>query len=464
MDQFFLKIAATVNTYLSDYVLIFLLVGVGLFYSIKTGFVQIRCFREAAKKFFSSISLNGKKDKNKMSSFQALATAVAAQIGTGNIVGASGAILTGGPGAIFWMWIIAFFGMATIYAEATLAIKTRKVDKDGSIHGGPVYYITEAFKNKFGKFLAAFFAVALTLALGFMGCMVQSNSIGSNLQSAFNIPSWVVGCVLVIVCAIIFIGGVKRLASATEKIVPVMAVLFIIGALIVLIARIKYIPATFAMIFKYAFQPNAIIGGTLGYALKTAISQGAKRGLFSNEAGMGSTPHAHALADVKNPHEQGLLAMIGVFLDTFVVLTLNALVIISTLYTPDGIIASGVIPDGISKANLAQTAFSTVFSASIGSKFVAICLFFFAFSTILSWNLFGKINAQYLFGKKNPKACTIVYNLIALIFIFLGTIASNDLVWELTDMFNNIMVIPNAIALFALAPVVVSVFNGRKSK
>ena len=462
MQEVLLKIAATINTYLSDYILIFLLIGVGLFYSIKTRFVQVRCFGEGMKKTFGNLKLKGEEAKTHMSSFQALSTAIAAQVGTGNIVGASGAILTGGPGAIFWMWIIAFFGMATIYAEATLAITTRETGADGVVKGGPVFYIKKAFSGKLGNFLAGFFAVAITLALGFMGCMVQSNSIGSTMNSAFGIPTWVVGIILVIICAVIFLGGVKSLASATEKIVPVMATIFILGSLIVLVARIKYIPSTFGMIFKYAFQPNAIIGGALGYALKTAISQGAKRGLFSNEAGMGSTPHAHALADVKNPHDQGVVAMIGVFIDTFVVLTLNALVIISTLYTPDGILANGTEGVEITKATLAQTAFGTVFGSSIGAKFVAICLLFFAFSTILSWNLFGKINAVYLFGKKNEKLCTIIYTVIALVFVFLGTLASNDLVWELTDLFNNIMVIPNAMALFALGGVVVKVFNSRE--
>ena len=326
-------IVCDINTYLSNYILVFLLLGVGLWYSIKTRFVQLRCFKEGWNSVFGNLSLRGKKHDSGMSSFQALATAIAAQVGTGNIVGASGAILTGGPGAIFWMWIIAFLGMATIYAEATLAQETRIVEKDGNVKGGPVYYITTAFKGGFGKFLAGFFAVAITLALGFFGCMVQSNSIGSTMQTAFGIPSWIVGIVLVAICAFIFLGGVQRLASVTEKVVPIMAAIFLLGGLIVLIVRIKYVPATIGMIFKYAFQPQAIIGGGFGYAIKTAISQGAKRGLFSNEAGMGSTPHAHALANVDCPHDQGVVAMIGVFIDTFVVLTLNALVIISTLYT-----------------------------------------------------------------------------------------------------------------------------------
>ena len=454
-----LSIVQTINAYLSDYILVFLLIAVGLWYSIKTKFVQVRYFGEGMRRVFGNLSLRGEKQTHSMTSFQALATAIAAQVGTGNIVGASGAILTGGPGAIFWMWIIAFFGMATIYSEATLAIMTRKKGTDGSIKGGPVYYIRTAFAGGFGRFLAGFFAVAITLALGFFGCMVQSNSIGSTFNTAFGIPSWVVGVVLVVICAIIFLGGVSRLASVTEKIVPIMAALFLLGGLVVLVMRIKYIPATFAMIFKYAFQPQAIIGGGVGAAIKIAISQGAKRGLFSNEAGMGSTPHAHALADVKNPHEQGCVAMIGVFIDTFVVLTLNALVIISTLYTPDGILANGytgAVTETITKANLAQTAFGSVMGSQLGSAFVAIALFFFAFSTILGWNLFGKVNVEYMFKGKATK----LYMVIALVFIFLGTLASNDLVWELSDMFNNLMVIPNVIALFALTGMVIKNIRG----
>ncbi|MBQ6385055.1 MAG: sodium:alanine symporter family protein [Lachnospiraceae bacterium] len=454
-----LRLVQTINAYLSDYVLVFLLILVGLWYSVRTRFVQVRFFGAGMKKVFGNLSLHGGKQESGMSSFQALATAIAAQVGTGNIVGASGAILTGGPGAIFWMWVIAFFGMATIYAEAVLAQETRRKDRKGGILGGPVYYITTAFKGSFGRFLAGFFAVAIILALGFFGCMVQSNSIGSTFQTAFGIPSWAVGIALAAICALIFIGGMDRLAFVTEKIVPVMALIFIAGGAVVLIMRIAYIPATIGMIFRYAFTPQAIIGGSFGAAIKTAVSQGAKRGLFSNEAGMGSTPHAHAQANVAEPHDQGVVAMIGVFIDTFVVLTLNALVIISTLYTPDGVLANGYTEQSVNaageaivKSNLAQTAFSSVFGGGFGNAFVAICLFFFAFSTVLSWNMFGKINVIYLFGEKMVG----VYQVIALVFIFLGTLASNDLVWELSDMFNQLMVIPNALALLALTGMVVS--------
>ena len=442
-----LPIVQKINGYLADYVLLFLLVFAGLWFTVKTGFVQ-RYLGAGLKNIFGDLSLKGEKHESGMSSFQAVATAIAAQVGTGNIVGASGAILTGGPGAIFWMWVIAFLGMATIYAEAVLAQKTRIKTESGEIMGGPVYYITHAFKGGFGKFLAGFFAVAITLALGFFGCMVQSNSIGSTIETAFGIPAWIVGIVLVIICALIFIGGTQRLASVTEKLVPIMAALFIAGGLFVLIARIQYLPATFGMIFKYAFAPQAIVGGVFGTALKTAISQGAKRGLFSNEAGMGSTPHAHALANVKTPHEQGTVAVASVFIDTFVVLTLNALVIISTLYTADGPLAAcgaAAAQDVLTKTNLAQTAFGVVFGEKLGAMFVAVALFFFAFSTILGWNLFGKINVNYLFGSKGVK----VYTVIALVFIFLGTIMSSDLVWELTDLANYLMVLPNVIGLVA---------------
>lgn len=443
------QIVKTINTYLSDYILIFLLIGCGLFFTIRTRFVQVRCFGEGMKAMFGNFSLKGEKHNSGMSSFQALATAIAAQVGTGNIVGACGAILTGGPGAIFWMWIIAFFGMATIYAEAVLAQETRVVQDDGTVVGGPVYYITKAFKGKLGKFFAGLFAFSIIIALGCIGAMVQSNSIGSTMHTAFGIPSWVVGLVIALISGFIFIGNVQRLASVTEKIVPLMALIYIVGCLVLLICRIQYIPETFALIFKYAFKPNAIIGGGLGYALKTAISQGAKRGLFSNEAGMGSTPHAHAIANVKKPHDQGVIAMMGVFVDTFVVLNLTALTVISTLYAGDGILAGGAV-EGVGGDNMAQLAFSSVFGETFGNAFVAICLLFFAFSTILGWNLFAKINVEYLFGKKS----VTVLSVVAVIFVFLGSILKNDFVWDLMDMFNQLMVIPNVPSLIALSGIV----------
>ena len=455
----------TVNAYLSDYILIILLVGVGLFFTIKTRFVQVRCLGEGMKQVFGGVFSKKKSKGHGLSSFQALATAIAAQVGTGNIVGASGAILIGGPGAIFWMWVIAFLGMATNYAEAVLAQKTRKVE-GAHIFGGPVYYIKRAFRGKFGKVLALIFSIATILALGFMGLMVQSNSIAESFSNAFGIPSnftWVIGLVLVALCALIFFAGVKRLASVTEKLVPIMAIAFLLCGLVILCVRIKYVPETFGMIFKYAFTPSALIGGGAGAAIKIAMSQGAKRGLFSNEAGMGSTPHAHAMASVEHPHSQGVAAMVGVFIDTFLVLTTTALVLISTLYCEGGVLyglsgesyQAAIASTGgiISKTNAMQQAVSMVFGDIAGGVFVAICLFFFAFSTIICWNFFGKLNAQYLF--KNKKPFIIVYSLISILCVFMGTMLSNDLVWELTDFFNYLMVLPNVIALIALSRLVV---------
>lgn len=463
MEEVLLGIVTTINNYLSNYILIILLLGMGIWFTVRTKFIQFRCFGEGWRRLFGNFSLRGGDQGGAMTSFQALATAIAAQVGTGNIVGACGAIIIGGPGAIFWMWIIALLGMATNYAEAVMAQKTRVIDEDGTVHGGPVYYITTAFKGKGGKFLAGFFAVAIILALGFMGCMVQSNSIAETMNNAFGIPTWAVGIVVVILAGIVFLGGVSRLAATTEKIVPIMAILYVLGSIIVLIMNAPNLPATFGLIFECAFNPEATVGGAT-FGIIAAISQGAKRGLFSNEAGMGSTPHAHALAEVKNPHEQGVVAMIGVFVDTIIVVTMTALVVISVLYVGDGALATGdyatLTAETITKTNIAQMAFGQFFGAGPGAWFVAICLLFFAFSTILSWNLFAKLNVEWLFGKK----AVIPFMIIALVFIFMGSLLSNDLVWELADMFNQLMVIPNAIALFALTGAVLSIANAKHDK
>lgn len=471
---FFGEIISFINDYMSGYILVLMLVGVGIYYSVKTKFVQVRCFGEGFRQVFKK-----SKKGNGISSFQALATAVAAQVGTGNIVGACGAIIIGGPGAIFWMWVIAFLGMATAYGEAVLAQETRVVDKDGQIHGGPVYYIKRAFTGKGGKFLSAFFAVAIIIACGFIGAMVQSNSIASSISGVFtsfdvDISShmWIIGLCVAILSGVIIIGGIKRIASVTEKIVPVMAILYLLGGILILVVNIKNVPSAIISIFKYAFVPQAIIGGGFGSAIVKAIQKGAQRGLFSNEAGMGSTPHAHAQAEVSSPHQQGTCAMVGVFIDTFVVLTMTALVVLSTLYTGNGVLSSVVgngetsFADianemGFFDTNMVQKSFQITFASifgneavgnAVGSIFVTVCLFFFAFSTIISWNFFGKINFDYLFGKKSA----IVYSAISIVCVFLGAVFKNSLVWGLSDLFNNLMVIPNVIALFALGGLVAS--------
>ncbi|MGI5960148.1 MAG: alanine/glycine:cation symporter family protein [Massiliimalia sp.] len=432
-----------VNTVLWDYLLLFLLCGTGIFFTIRLRFVQIRKFKDACKRTFGGLTLRGDKADHKgMSSFQSLATAVAAQVGTGNLAGAATALISGGPGAIFWMWMSAFFGMATIFGEATLAQKY-KTEHNGEVLGGPSYYIQAAFKGKFGKVLAATFSVLIIIALGFIGNMVQSNSIGSAFQNAFGIAPWIVGIAVALVAGFIFVGGVKRIASVTEKMVPIMALFYIVGALIIIGVNYRNIPEAFRQIFVGAFTPSALGGGALGIGVQQAIRFGVARGLFSNEAGMGSTPHAHALAKVKHPCEQGVVAMMGVFIDTFVILTLTALVVLTTGVLEQGY--AGVL-EGV---GLPQAGFESVFG-QFGSVFIAICMLFFAFSTIIGWYFFGVTNIKYLFGQK----AVTVYSVLVMIFVFAGSLLKVDLVWNLADMFNGLMVIPNLLGVLALSGVV----------
>ena len=445
--QAVLSIVQKINFYLSDYILVILLVGTGIFFSIKTRFVQVRCFGEGMRSVFGKISLHGGKQESGLSSFQALATAVAAQVGTGNIIGASGAILTGGPGAIFWMWIIAFFGMATIYSEAVLAQETKTVKADGTVHGGPVYYINKAFPNGFGKFLAGFFAVAITLALGFMGSMVQSNSIGETFSNALGIPTWVIGIAVTVIAGLIFLGGIQRIAFVTEKLVPVMAVLYILGGFAVLIMRIRFIPETFGMIFKYAFEPNAIIGGSLGYALKTAISQGVKRGLFSNEAGSGSAPCAAAAAECDDPVKMGFVQALGVLIDTVVICSCTAFLM---LLVPQE------ITEGLAGMDLLQTALQ-YHLGGFGVVFIAATLALFSFSTFLGVLYYARGNVAYLCGD-NWWSQT-VYKLIALVMLVIGGMQAYTVVWDLGDVGIGLMTIFNMIALVPMAKEALAALN-----
>ena len=428
--------------------LLYLLVGTGIIFTIRTRFIQVRKFGTGFKRLFGSFSLNGEKaGKEGMSSFQAVATSIAAQVGTGNITGCATAMISGGPGAIFWMWVAAFFGMATIYGEACLAQKYKTTDETGHVIGGPVYYIRQAFKGTFGKILAGFFALAIIFALGFTGNMVQSNAISNAFQKALGVPTWVVGILLAVVAAFIFLGGVTRIASVTEKLVPIMACFYLVGALVMLVANITNLPHAFALIFQGAFQPQAVLGGAMGIGVREAMRYGVARGLFSNEAGMGSTPHAHALAKVEKPQDQGIVAMICVFIDTFVVLTITALVMITS-----GALNVTDMSANPAAENMAQVAFSTVFRG-FGDIFVAICLLFFAFSTIIGWYFFGRQNVKYLFGSKAVK----VYSVIAVVCVALGSVLDAPLVWNLSDLFNALMVFPNLIALLALSGLVAKV-------
>ncbi|WP_462133448.1 alanine/glycine:cation symporter family protein [Peptostreptococcus stomatis] len=436
MNDALLKIVVAINGILWGKVLLVILVGCGVFFTISLKGIQLRKFAKAFKQAFGGFSLRGEKaGKEGMSSFQSLATAIAAQVGTGNLAGAATAIVSGGPGAIFWMWISAFFGMATIFAEAVLAQLFKK-EVNGQVTGGPAYYLRYGLNS---KFLSSFFAITIVLALGFIGNMVQANSIGTAFESAFHVNPLIVGIVLAIISGFIFVGGVARIASFTEKIVPIMAFFYIIGGLIILVIMGSDTLDAIRQIFVGAFNPSAVLGGAAGVAVKDAVRYGVARGLFSNEAGMGSTPHAHAIAKVDDPTQQGLVAIVGVFIDTFIVLNVSALVIIAT----------GANLSGETGIAVTQKAFETGFGG-FGLVFVAIALLFFAFSTIIGWYFFAEANIKYLFGEKGLTP----YRIIVLAFIVLGTCLRVDLVWELADMFNGIMVIPNVIGLIGLSKLV----------
>lgn len=448
MEAFLTGIVAAVNDILwnKQLLLLFLLLGSGIYFTIRTRFVQVRKFRAGCKQLFGSVNLMGDQaGQEGMSSFQALTTAIAAQVGTGNITGCATALYSGGPGAIFWMWVSAFFGMATIYGEAVLAQTYKTMGPDGQVTGGPIYYIKAAFRGTLGKFLAVFFSIAIILALGFMGNMVQSNSIGDAFYTAFGIPKIATGIFCAAIAGFIFLGGIQRIASFTEKIVPIMAAFYIVGCLAILVINHNTLFSAISSIFVCAFQPQAVFGSALGLGVKEAMRFGVARGLFSNEAGMGSTPHAHALAKVKHPQDQGIIAMMGVFIDTFIVLTLTALVILTSgLLEP-------MKEGGLTGTALAQAAFNQAFGP-FGNTFIAVCMLFFAFSTIIGWYFFGETNVRALFP--NSKAARMVYAVIAILFIVAGSVQKVALVWDMSDMFNGLMVIPNLLAVLALSGLV----------
>lgn len=418
-----------------DYFLIYALLLTGIYYTIRLGVPQIGRVGPGFKQAFGGLFKREKEtgDEEGMSSFQALATAVAAQVGTGNLAGVATAIASGGPGAIFWMWISALFGMATNFGEAVLAQKyAEKVDDE--VTGGPAYYIAKGVKS---KFLAVFFSVTIILALGFIGNAVQSNSIATAVNTAFGLNKVVIGVGTAIFIALILMGGMSRIASFAELVVPFMALLYIIGAGVILVTNASQIGPAFQSIFTGAFTTQAAIGGALGVTMKQAVKFGIARGLFSNEAGMGSTPHAHAVARVAHPAQQGMVAMVGVIIDTLVICTATALINIVT----------GAHTLGLTGIEMTQEAFK-IGLGDFGLAFIAVALFFFALTTIIGWYFFGEANIKYLFGAGGVG----VYRIIVLMFIVLGSFLKVDVVWALADTFNGLMVLPNIIGLVILAP------------
>ena len=438
-----LQIVKGFNEILWNSFLMYVLLGVGIFYTLYLGFPQIRHFGLAMKYSFGSIFKKpdkGTADSDQVNSFQALATAVAAQVGTGNIAGVATAIAMGGTGAVFWMWISALLGMGTIFSEAVLAQEYREV-RDGQVVGGPAYYIRRGLKS---KKLAAFFSIAVIIALGFIGCMVQANSISIGLTSAFGMKDWISGLLIAALVAIVIVGGQKRVTTIAELVVPFMAVAYILGAIIILFIYSDQIQHVFLSIFEDAFSTEAAAGGAAGTVMKYAIRYGISRGLFSNEAGMGSTPHAHALANVKDPSIQGFVAMSGVFVDLLICSATAFIILLTGVHDDTGLIS----------VQITQKAFEQTFGHG-GVVFLQVSIFFFAFTTIIGWYVFGEMNIRYLF----PKKAVYVFRGIVICCIFSATIFRADLIWELADTFNGIMVIPNVIAIIILAPQVKKIYK-----
>ena len=449
------KVNNTINGFVWGLPMMVLILGVGVYLSAGCGFPQFRHFLHIMKNTLGKAFEKSEKKEGAVSPFKAMCTALAASIGTGNIAGVSGAIAIGGPGAIFWMWISALLGMCTKFAEVTLAINYRERNKEGDWVGGPMYYITKGLGKNF-KWLAALFAAFGALAAFGIGNMTQINTIASTVNTAISgfvqttegqqtIIAWVVAIICAIICAIVLIGGIQRLADVCALLVPVMAVIYIFASLCVIILNIGSVPAALAAIVKGAFAPASVAGGLAGVGIKTAITKGVGRGIFSNEAGLGSAPIAHAAADVDHPVKQGIFGVFEVFMDTIVVCTMTALVVLL------GVGVQNIEYGNDIGANLTIMGFESVFGTGFPAVAVAICLSLFALSTVLTWALYGSRCVEYLFGYKSSK----VYQVIFCIFACIAGTVELDLAWAIADTLNGLMAIPNLIALALLSPVVI---------
>ena len=445
----------TINGFVWGLPMMVLILGVGVYLSARCGFPQFAHFGHIMKNTLGKAFEKSEKKEGAVSPFKAMCTALAASIGTGNIAGVSGAIAIGGPGAIFWMWISALLGMCTKFAEVTLAINYRERNKAGDWVGGPMYYITNGL-GKSWKWLASIFAVFGALAAFGIGNMTQINTIAGTVNTAISgfvqttesqqtVIAWVVAIICAIICAIVLIGGIQRLADVCALLVPVMAVIYIAAAIIVIFANIAGLPGAFAAIIKGAFTPASVAGGLAGVGIKTALTKGVGRGIFSNEAGLGSAPIAHAAADVDHPVKQGIFGVFEVFMDTVVVCTMTALVVLL------GVGVQNIEYGTDIGANLTIMGFESVFGTGIPAVAVAICLSLFALSTVLTWALYGSRCVEYLFGFKVSK----VYQVIFCLFACIAGTVELDLAWAIADTLNGLMAIPNLIALALLSPVVI---------
>ena len=445
-----------------------LLVGTGIYLSIKVGFIQFTKFNVAMKNTMCKLFEKSSSGKGEITPFQALTTALAATVGTGNIAGVTGAIAVGGPGAVFWMWISAFFGMVTKYAEVVLAVKYREKNAAGEWVGGPMYYIKNGLGSKY-NWLASIFCILGALAAFGIGNMTQINTIASSINSVLSslginpmantikifkqvVPysSILIGTTIAIIVALVLFGGIKRIGSVAEQMVPIMALVYIISALIILVNNISALDDIFIMIIKGAFNAEAVFGGAFGITIMTTIQKGIGRGVFSNEAGLGSAPMAHASTSETNPVKQGFYGIFEVFMDTLVICTLTSFTLLCGYF--NGVTITWGNSAG---AELISASFGTIFGNQLGSLIIAICITLFALSTILSWSLYGSRCCEFLFGPKSIK----VYQTIFVFFVIVGACLQLDLVWQIADTLNGFMAIPNLIALLCLSPIVINLTN-----
>ncbi len=428
-----------------------LLIAVGVYLTFRTRAFQFRRFGYVMKNTVGQVFGKSQHEKGKdgVSPFQAVTTALAGTIGTGSIAGLATALVLGGPGAVFWMWISALVGMVTKYSEIILSLKYREKGEDGAPLGGPMYYI----RNGLGlKWLAIVFAIFAVIACIGTGNATQSNSISGVLNSTFNIPTWATGAVLTLLVGVVIIGGVKRIASVNEKLVPIMAIFFILASVVVLGINITRIPAAFGLIFREAFNFKAAFGGVAGYGILTAMRYGIGRGVFSNEAGLGSAPIAHAASSAKDPVKQGMWGVFEVFITTIIICTMSALVVLTSgIYT--SAFDAGTVPS-VSGAALSSAAYNEALPY-VGGIGITIATVFFALSTILGWAYYGEVCIGYIF-KSHRKTAVLIYRIVYVAFVFVGAVAEINTVWLIADIFNALMALPNLIALIALSKVVVS--------
>ena len=463
MIEMITNVNSAVNNVVWGWPAMILILGVGLYLTLRSCGLQFRKFGYAMKETLGKVFHKHSAAEGSITPWQAVCTALAATVGTGNVAGVAGAICLGGPGAVFWMWVAAIVGMMTNYSENVLGIYFRRRNAKGEWSGGAMYYLQDGLGGyrgckKLGSVLAVLFSLfAVTASFG-IGNMSQVNTISSNMLSAFSIPTWVTGVVLLALAGLVIVGGLQRIASVTEKIVPFMVVVYILGALVIIGVNFRQIGAAFSSIFSFAFGLRAVAGGAVGYAVKLAVTWGFKRGVFSNEAGLGSSVMVHSTSNVKEPVRQGMWGIFEVFADTWVVCTMTALVILTSGLVD---LQTGEMLTDALKSVLVAEAFSTVFGR-FGAMFIAIAILLFAFSTVLGWSYYGTKSWEYLIGKLtgNPvlgTKSTIVYKVVFVAFILVGATMSLDLAWDISDTFNGLMSIPNLIGVISLSPLVAKI-------